>query len=338
LNNALAAAFAVQLVIAGELVCFCGMARLLGVAQLCSSLDKAANLAICTQLVRAAKAEAPSCRFVAFPEAFEFMGRPGSSDSVEAAEELAGPTLSAYRELARREEVWLSLGGFHERVAGSSKIANTHVIVDAQGAIVETYRKLHLFDVDVDGGYRESDSTVRGDRVVVARGTPVGDVGVTTCYDVRFPALYSALRDLGADVMLIPSAFMPTTGKAHWHTLLRARAIETQCFVVASAQAGVHNAPPAGAPSAPGPRLRESYGHSLVVDPWGTVLCDLGQEAPSVRVVDLDFDAMHEVRRRMPAQQHRWANAGTVASSTASSTSSTSTSTASGAACPQMSR
>ncbi len=290
------------------------MARLLGVAQMCSTLDKAANLAVCTQLVRAAKAQAPGCRFVAFPEAFEFMGRPGSNDSLEAAEELAGPTLSAYRDLARSEEVWLSLGGFHERVAGSSKIANTHVIVDAQGAIVQTYRKLHLFDVDVDGGYRESDSTLRGDRVVVARSTPVGDVGVTTCYDVRFPALYSALRDLGADVLLVPSAFMPTTGIAHWHTLLRARAIETQCFVVASAQAGVHNAPPAGAaaPSAAGARLRESYGHSLVVDPWGTVLCDLGKEAPSVQVVELDFNTMQSVRQRMPAQQHRWANASVV--------------------------
>ncbi len=246
------------------------------------------------------------------------MGKPGTSDSMAAAEPLDGETLTAYRELARRESVWLSLGGFHERLENNAKIANTHVIVNSQGGIAEVYRKMHLFDVDVDGGYRESDSTIRGDRLVVAHGTPVGNVGVTTCYDLRFPALYSTLRDLGADVMLIPSAFMPTTGKAHWHTLLRARAIETQCFVVASAQAGVHNS--TDEKTAKEIRLRASYGHSLVVDPWGTVLCDLGEEHPCVRVVDLDFASMDEVRNKMPVQKHRWVNAQVIADTAASHT------------------
>mmetsp|Transcript_16867 Transcript_16867/g.29823 ORF Transcript_16867/g.29823 Transcript_16867/m.29823 type:complete len:284 (-) Transcript_16867:49-900(-) len=270
------------------------------VAQLCSSMNKASNLATCSSLVRSAREG--GAKFVAFPEAFDFMGRPGSKDSLELAEPLDGPTMRGYLDLAKDQGVWLSLGGFHERIAGvEGKIANTHVIVDDLGAVRATYRKVHLFDVDYDGGYRESDTTVRGEELVVVRDTPIGTIGVTTCYDIRFPHMYTALRDKGCDVFLAPSAFMPTTGAAHWHVLMRARAIENQCFLIAAAQAGEHNLDDPMSKV----RTRESFGHSIVVDPFGKVLVDLEKEVPAVRVVELDLPYIEQIRLKMPVKEHR---------------------------------
>mmetsp|Transcript_26810 Transcript_26810/g.85309 ORF Transcript_26810/g.85309 Transcript_26810/m.85309 type:complete len:296 (-) Transcript_26810:1415-2302(-) len=277
--------------------------RAVAVGQLCSSIDKAANLATCTALAQQARERGAA--LLALPEAFEFMGRPSTADSLQAAEALDGPTMSGYRDIARRFGLWMSLGGFHELLPDSKyggKIANTHVILNSQGEVVDTYRKIHLFDVDYDGGYKESDSTVRGDRLVVVPNTPIGTLGVTTCYDIRFPHMYSALRDRGCDVLLAPSAFMPTTGLAHWHVLMRARAIETQCYFVAAAQAGKHNLPSGDALSG---RVRESFGHSLVVGPFGNVLTDLGTEVPALDVIDIDLDEIQQVRAKMPIQQHR---------------------------------
>jgi len=155
--------------------------------------------------------------------------------------------------------IWrVSGAGFHERTSPDEpKMYNTHAIVDAQGRLVAAYRKLHLFDVDYDGGFRESNSTHSGAEALLVTNTPIGSIGVTVCYDLRFPELFTALRRAGADVILVPSAFMPTTGAAHWEVLLRARAIETQCYVGAAAQFGKHN------------DKRSSYGHALIVDPWG---------------------------------------------------------------------
>lgn len=327
--------------------------RGVAVVQLRSSLDKLANLQCASQLVAEAKRQSAS--LVCLPECFDFMTRPGRAPfSSDLAEPLDGPTMTAYRALAKEHRVWLSLGGFHERLGASDvigdsgagsgagsgadsasekskdsgKIANTHVVVSADGEMVATYRKIHLFDVGsgVDGGYRESSSTLAGDDVVVVHDTPVGTLGLSTCYDVRFPGLYAVLRDQGADVLLVPSAFMPSTGKAHWETLLRARAIETQCYVVAAAQSGVHNddldaldddgdgtrsdgaigdGTRSGGGGAPRRRERESYGHSLVVDPWGEVLCDLGTVAQGVATIDVDHGRIAAVRRQMPVQAHR---------------------------------
>jgi predicted amidohydrolase len=201
--------------------------------------------------------------------------------------------------LTAQHNVWLSLGGFHQRAPDEKtdpdqRIRNTHCIVNAHGELVATYDKVHLFDVDYDGGFKESNSTRPGDSLLLVRDTPVGTIGVTTCYDLRFPEVYTALRDAGAQVLLIPSAFMPTTGAAHWEVLLRARAIETQCYVAAAAQCGAHN------------DKRSSYGHSLLVDPFGAVLCDLGGEDQAcVGVCEVDLGLVESVREKMPVMQHR---------------------------------
>lgn len=157
------------------------------------------------------------------------------------------------------------------------------------------YRKSHLYDVDAgpSGKFHESSTTAPGPRLgSVVHGTPIGSVGLTTCYDLRFPYVYSALRAAGADIVLVPSAFMPSTGAAHWHVLLRARAIEAQVYVGAAAQVGVHNG------------IRSSYGHALIVDPWGTVLADAEQQS-GVVVADLDPRMIADVRTRIPVLQHR---------------------------------
>jgi len=257
-----------------------------------STSDVEVNLAESRRLCQLARAQGAS--FLSLPECFEFMGTPGSGDALKMAEPLTGDLLGRYRKLARDEGLWLSLGGFHERkTREDTKIYNTHIIVDDRGHIAATYRKLHLFDVDYDGGFQESRSTHKGEELVLLKDTPFGNIGITTCYDLRFPELFVALREAGAHLILVPSAFMPTTGEAHWEVLLRARAIETQCYVAAAAQFGRHN------------EKRSSYGHALIVDPWGKVLQDGGSETSGVFVADLDFSVLEQVRARMPISAHR---------------------------------
>jgi predicted amidohydrolase len=196
--------------------------------------------------------------------------------------------------------MWLSLGGFQEQGPDAEHLHNTHVILDAHGDVQAAYRKAHLFDVDVPGGpvLMESRFTAPGGEVV-ACDSPAGRLGLSTCYDLRFPALYQRLAfELGAQVLLVPSAFTVATGRAHWEVLLRARAIETQCWVVAAAQAGRHS------------EARQSYGHALVVDPWGEVVGRLEDpQATGVALARIDLGALREVRRRMPVAAHRAAAA-----------------------------
>mmetsp|Transcript_986 Transcript_986/g.2565 ORF Transcript_986/g.2565 Transcript_986/m.2565 type:complete len:325 (-) Transcript_986:58-1032(-) len=264
----------------------------LAVGQMRSTSSPEDNLARCAQLC--GDAVSKGAAFLSLPECFEFMGTPGTGDSLRFAQPLDGELFSRYRAVAKEHNLWLSLGGFHEKSADDpSKMYNTHAIVDGTGNLVASYRKLHLFDVDYDGGFRESDSTHKGQEALLVTGTPIGNVGVATCYDIRFPELFTALRDAGADVLLAPSAFMPTTGAAHWEVLLRARAIETQCYVAAAAQWGQHN-----------PK-RASYGHALIVDPWGEVMADLGAEGDGVAVVQVDKEKMAGIRARMPVSSHR---------------------------------
>lgn len=259
--------------------------------QMCSTSDVDSNFEQCRELARAAIDQ--KAALLSLPECFEFMGLPGSGDSIKAAQALDGELFMRYRGLAKEFGIWLSLGGFHESSTTPSKIYNTHAIVSSDGDIVASYQKLHLFDVDVDGGFKESKSTIRGESALIVRNTPVGNLGVATCYDLRFPELFTSLREAGAQVLLVPSAFMPTTGKAHWEVLLRARAIENQCYVVAAAQYGQHN-----------PK-RASYGHALIVDPWGEVLQDLGAVGNGVGVADVDFARIDSVRATMPIESHR---------------------------------
>lgn len=204
------------------------------------------------------------------------------------AEHLA---LAAFRRLAQDTGAWLLIGSLSIAVEGG-KVANRSLLVDSQGNVVARYDKIHLFDVDLGNGesYRESATIAHGDRAVLA-ATPWGPLGMTVCYDLRFPQLYRTLAQRGALFLSIPAAFTRTTGRAHWHILQRARAIENGAFVFAPAQCGTH---------AEG---RETYGHSLIVDPWGEVLADGGEE-PGIVLAEVDPEAVASARARIPSLRH----------------------------------
>ena len=261
-----------------------------GVVQVCASDDLRSNLSIARELV--GEAAAQGAQLVCLPENFAFMRREGGA--FPCAQGLDGEIVGTLRDLAARHGVWLLGGTFPERIPGSTRVYNTSPLVDPAGELVAHYRKIHLFDVDLEGGggcFRESDSFAAGDEVVVAK-TGFGGVGMSICYDLRFPELYREMAVRGAAFLTVPSAFTPHTGKDHWEILLRARAIENQAFVIAPAQCGQHSPD------------RASYGRSLVVDPWGLVLAQAG-DRPGVIVCECDRDAVSRVRRAIPALQNR---------------------------------
>jgi len=256
--------------------------------------DVATNFAACQRLVQ--EAVAAGCKMVFFPECFSFIGaKAGEAQAV--AEPLDGATLGRYRALAREHCMWLSLGGFQESSAAPEepRIYNTHIVIDAAGTIAASYRKIHLFDVPMTG-LVESKQALAGEQLV-ACDSPAGKLGVTICYDLRFPELYQKLTFVhGAQVLLIPSAFAMKTGEAHWETLLRARAIENQCYVIAAAQAGLHNED--------GNR-RRSWGHALAIDPWGTIVASHGAEGTGLATFEVDLDLVDSTRANMPMAAHR---------------------------------
>uniref|UniRef100_A0A803M9G9 CN hydrolase domain-containing protein n=1 Tax=Chenopodium quinoa TaxID=63459 RepID=A0A803M9G9_CHEQI len=241
------------------------------------------------------EAAAAGAKLLCFPESFSYVGA-NLGDSVKIAEPLDGPIMQGYCSLARESQIWLSLGGFQEKASDDSHLRNTHVIVDDTGKIRSKYSKIHLFDVDVPGGmvYKESSFTEAG-KDVVAVDSPCGRLGLTVCYDLRFPEMYECLRfHHQAQVLLVPSAFTKITGQAHWEILLRARAIESQCYVIAAAQAGRHN------------DKRESYGDSLIIDPWGTIVGRLPDKlSTGIAVADINFSYIESVRMKMPIDQQR---------------------------------
>ncbi|GAB2222765.1 hypothetical protein Droror1_Dr00016890 [Drosera rotundifolia] len=263
------------------------------VAQMTSINDLAANFATCSRLVK--EAAAAGAKMLFFPESFSFVAAE-DGESLKIAETLDGPVMKQYCSLARDSGIWLSLGGFQEKGSDDSHLCNTHVIVDDSGSVRSKYRKIHLFDVDVPGGmaYKESSFTEAGEDIV-ALDTPVGRLGLTVCYDLRFPEIYEQLRfHHQAQVLLVPSAFTKITGQAHWEILLRARAIETQCYVIAAAQAGKHN------------QKRESFGDSLIIDPWGTVVGRLPDRlSTGIAVAEIDFSLIESIRTKMPIEKHR---------------------------------
>ncbi|CAJ1346534.1 unnamed protein product, partial [Effrenium voratum] len=270
------------------------MALRVGLCQMTARNDKDVNFRTCAALV--SEAAEKGCQLVALPECFAFIGA-FAGEAQKAAETLEGPTLQRYRDLAKEKQVWLSLGGFQERVEGEDKILNTHVIVNSKGEFAAVYRKIHLFDAPFTG-LVESQQALPG-KDVVCCDSPVGMLGVTVCYDVRFPELYQALRfQHGAELMLVPSAFSMPTGEAHWELLMRTRALETQCYVVAAAQAGQHNEDG---------NKRQSWGRAMAVDPWGKVLAEFDGTSTGVKVVEIKPDAIQEVRNKMPlAIQRRY--------------------------------
>ena len=255
--------------------------------------DLTANLEVCRKLV--GEAAAAGAQLVVLPECFSFLGA-REGDKMAAAEVLdgSGPVMQLLGELCRKHGIWIIGGGTPETVPGDAKRAyNTCVVVDPTGKLVTRYRKIHLFDVDIPGGavLRESDGTVAGEEleVVHIEGVPVG---LSICYDLRFPELYRKLtQDLGAQIVVIPAAFTAHTGAAHWHVLMRARAIENQVWIVAAAQWGKHN------------EKRESFGHTLVVDPWGTVVAER-DSGDGVVVTTLDGATVAKRRTQMPCLSH----------------------------------
>ncbi len=275
------------------------------VLQMTTTEDVAVNIATALRLVD--EAAAGGARLVVLPEKFHYLG---AVEGVAGAKEpLDGPLLARLAESADRHQAYLVAGSVWEAVPGDERTYNTTVLIGPDGSRLAAYRKLHMFDVDVGGrGYRESETCLPGDEVVavtvpsnwVAGGGPTGapaaagrvTVGLTVCYDLRFPELYRALADMGALIVTVPAAFTMTTGRDHWHVLVRARAIENQVYMVAANQSGCH-----------GPGL-ESYGRSIIVDPWGVVLAQ-APDGEGVAVADLDMVRLQQVRASLPAPRNR---------------------------------
>lgn len=257
-----------------------------------TGIDPAANARDLAAAIRDARAGGASMLFT--PEMSGLLDRDRARADRHLQSEADDPVLAAVREAAGSAGLWVHLGSL--ALAGErddGRLVNRGFLIDDRGAIRARYDKIHLFDVDLATGesWRESKVYGDGDRVVAAE-TPAGRLGLSICYDLRFPDLYRALTDAGATILSIPAAFTVPTGAAHWHVLLRARAIEAGVFVVAAAQSGQH---------ADG---RQTYGHSLVVDPWGAVLLDM-DSANGLAFADLDLTAVDEVRARVPAIRHR---------------------------------
>ena len=256
--------------------------------QLNSTDAKGRNLEVAERLVREAAAD--RAELVCLPEKWTVLG--DSEALQEGAEPLDGPSLTAARGWAGELGIHLLAGSIPERVEGQDRLSNTSVLIGPQGEDVAVYRKIHMFDVEVEGvTYRESENEEAGDEIVVA---PLGDlqVGLSVCYDLRFPELFRILAVRGARLVTVPSAFTSPTGRAHWEILLRARAIENQVFVLAPNQIG--KAPP----------HYDSYGHSMIVDPWGEVLAEAPDEECFL-VADLDLERQEQVREKLPALANR---------------------------------
>jgi deaminated glutathione amidase len=259
--------------------------------QMTSTADVEGNLQSALGLTEQAIEDGAS--LVVLPECFAYLGPEEGKFAI--AEELpkGGPILDRCRALARSRNAELVLGGFYEKTSDPKRVRNACVHIDAEGNVRSVYRKIHLFDVDLADGttLRESAGVEAGTEVVVT-DTAFGKLGLTVCYDVRFPELYRALVDKGAIAVTVPAAFTLTTGKDHWHVLLRARAIESQCYVIAAAQFGRHFG------------TRVSYGHALICDPWGTIVAECS-DGPGYAIASIDHAVIERVRAALPSLRHR---------------------------------
>jgi deaminated glutathione amidase len=260
--------------------------------QLNSREDLSANLDTCRRLVRSAVEQ--GARFVALPENFALMGSEAERRNCsERLEGPAGPIRTMLVEVAKTHGIWLLAGGWALVSGDDARPYNAASVVGPDGRLLATYYKIHLFDVDAPDGisYRESNSVTPGNEPVCVNVDGFR-VGLSICYDVRFPELYRKLVDMGAEALCVPAAFTAATGAAHWDLLCRARAVESQCYLVAPAQTGKHLGE------------RETYGHSLIVDPWGKVLADAG-DGEGIVVADIERARVDEIRAKLPCLRHR---------------------------------
>lgn len=259
--------------------------------QLTSTSDEQANWEIAAALIeRAARSGA---RFVATPENTNYLGP--HEEKVRRAEPLDGPTCRRFGELARKLGIHLLLGSYNEKSGDAARCYNTSVFFGPEGGVLATYRKIHLFDVDVPNGVRFAESATclpgAGTSVVA---TPLGRFGLSICYDLRFGELYRRLVEEGAEIVMIPSAFTLATGKDHWEPLVRARAIETQCYVLAPAQQGKHD----------DGGLAQTWGHAMIVDPWGIPVAT-ASEGPGLALAEIDLERVAKIRQAIPVARHR---------------------------------
>lgn len=270
----------------------------LALLQLTSSDDPTENLATVKTLIVAAVQQGAG--FVCTPEVTNCVSMDRAHQNAVLQHEDDDTTLSGLRKIAREQSVWLSIGSLALKGGDDGRFVNRSFLISPDGDIAARYDKIHMFDVQVSETetYFESSGYAPGSNAVVA-DAGFAQIGLTVCYDVRFPYLHRALAKAGAQVLLVPSAFSPVTGAAHWEPLLRARAIETGCYVVAAAQTGEHKASSG--------KSRNTHGHSLVVSPWGEVLVDLGEEPTSpsnITLVDLNVRDVSKARQRIPALTH----------------------------------
>ncbi|WP_298092743.1 carbon-nitrogen hydrolase family protein [uncultured Sphingomonas sp.] len=262
----------------------------IGVLQMTSGIDPAVNARAVADAIAASRAEGAAMVFT--PEMSGLLDQDPARAAAAIVTEDEDRVLAVTREAAAKHGVWVHLGSLAVR-RDDGRYANRGFVIDDRGVVRSRYDKMHLFDVDLPTGERWRESArYAGGEAAVAVDTPVGRLGLAICYDLRFPALFAALAEAGATVISVPAAFTRPTGAAHWHILLRARAIEAGVHVVAAAQAGLHD------------DGRATYGHSLLVDPWGEVLLDLG-EAAGLGLAEIDATRTAEVRARVPALSHR---------------------------------
>jgi deaminated glutathione amidase len=260
-----------------------------GLVQMRSGLNPQANLTALLALIDEAKRGGAD--YVQTPEMTNILALKREQLFTNIVAEDQDPTLATLRELARKLSIYIHIGSLAIKVS-PDKAANRAFLIDRKGDITARYDKIHMFDVDLAGGesYRESSNYRAGDLAVVA-DLPWGRLGVTICYDLRFPALYRALAEAGASFLAIPAAFTKQTGEAHWHVLMRARAIENGCYVIAAAQGGRHE------------NGRDTFGHSLVVDPWGKIIAEGGTE-PGVIMAEIDPAEVAAARSKVPSLRH----------------------------------
>lgn len=256
--------------------------------QMLASSDKAANLEEAEGRIR--EAAARGARLVALPEVFNWRG--DKNDEKRFAEPLGGPTATLMSRLARETGLYILAGSFLEQIPESAKVHNTSLLFNPDGTVGACYRKIHLFDVEIEMGVsaRESATRQAGEEIVVA-ATELGPMGLTVCYDLRFPELYRGLARRGAVVIFVPSAFTALTGEAHWEVLLRARAIENQVYIIAPDQIGKN------------PKSFATYGNSMIVDPWGRVIAR-ASDAAGIIYAEIDLEYLARVRRELPALTH----------------------------------
>ncbi|KAL6718028.1 Carbon-nitrogen hydrolase [Lecanora helva] len=270
------------------------------VGQLCSTASMSHNLTQCQILVK--KAVAAGAKALFLPEASDYIASSPAETVSLARSTTDSPFVKGLRLEAASAKIPINVG-IHEPASGGRRVKNTLIWIDERGEITQRYQKLHLFDVEIEGGpvLRESNSVEPGTSILPPFQSPLGLMGLMICFDLRFPVLSTRIRDLGAQVLTYPSAFTVPTGMVHWETLLRTRAIETQSFVVAAAQVGNHNG------------RRTSYGHSMIIDAWGKVLCELGgvdewdkgSKEPAIGVGEIDLEGLEKVRSEMPLHPRR---------------------------------